>query len=501
MVVGVFAPLGYLAYFALTSETGSFAFVVRAQTLTAVWNTFALAAAVLFFGTLIAAPYAFLTTRARLRGERLFVLLGALPLAIPGYVLAMVWLGIGGDYGLSQRVLGVGLWRANGFWGATLALTVYTFPYLFLNLRAALTRLDPSLAEVARSHGLRGWALWRAAILPQVRAAYLAGALLVVLHVLADFGVTSLMRFETLSFAIYRQAQGAFDRTYAAWLSLVLVGLTAVLLFVDMRFLRGRLKPVSGATIRFAPRVALGRWTAPAYLYLVGVIGFSLLVPVAALFLWASQPPEFDSVISWKHAMRNSLVLGVGAAVCAPALVLPILRVSVRREGLWARLLERIPYLGYAIPPLPLALAFVWLTLSVVPDLYQTLPLLLAALLLRFLAEAVGPIRSLLMRLPERVEEASYALGFGWLATLRRVTAPLLRRGVLIAMAFVFLAVVKELPLTLILAPNGFDTLATNVWTHMEEAHFALAAPHALAILAVAGIFVTILQFGEQEQK
>jgi len=143
----------------------------------------------------------------------------------------------------------------------------------------------------------------------------------------------------------------------------------------------------------------------------------------------------------------------------------------------------------------------VWLTLSVVPDLYQTLPLLLGALLLRFLAESVGPIRSLLMRIPEHVEEASHALGFGRFATLRRVTAPLLRRGVLIAMAFVFLAVVKELPLTLILAPNGFDTLATNVWTHMNDAHFALAAPHALAILAVAGIFVTILQFGEQEQK
>ena len=227
---------------------------------------------------------------------------------------------------------------------------------------------------------------------------------------------------------------------------------------------------------------------------LVVILGVAL--PVAILFFWLFQPGQTGVGTPISAALTNSLTLGTSAAVFAILIAAPLVSGSVRRPGRLTRFLERTPYLGYSIPPLPFALALVFVSLQLWPGLYQTLPILVYALTFRFLAEAVGPLRTAVYRAPKQLEEAARALGLRFWGVLRRVTIPLLWRGVVASIALVFLAVVKELPLTLVLAPNGFDTLATNVWTYTEEAMFASAAPHALGIVGLAGLFVSIVFWG-----
>ncbi|MCZ6786512.1 MAG: iron ABC transporter permease, partial [Planctomycetota bacterium] len=417
--------------------------VLRPRTFELLGNTILLAAAVLSLASVVAIPTAWLTTRTDLKGAKLFVVLGTLPLAIPGYVLAMCWLGFCGDYGVAERWFGIGLWRPSGFWGATCDLALYTFPYLFLNLRASMARLDPALAEVGRAHGLKGGRLLARVLFPQLRPAYLAGSLLVVLHVFADFGVVALMRFETLSFAIYTQYNAAFDRTYAAWLALLLVATTGLLLWVDARLLRGRgAEPVPTSGIRASRPAALGRWRIPSYTLLGLVAMLGVAMPVAILFFWLFQPAQTDVGTPIFEALGNSLALGTSTAVLAILIAAPLVFGSVRRPGRLTRFLERTPYLGYSIPPLAFALALVFASLQLWPGLYQTLPILVYALTFHFLAEAVGPLRAAVYRAPKQLEEAARAFGLRFWGVLSRVTIPLLWRGAVASIALVFLAVV-----------------------------------------------------------
>ena len=197
-------PLGYLLLKASSaSPTEILISVVNQRNLKLFFNTLVLGLAVVIFSTLIASPMAWLTTNSDLKFKALFTLAGVLPLAVPGYVTAYALLSLTGFQG--QQVLGVNLPNLSGFLGAWIALTFSTFPYLFLNLRSAMFGVNPALTDSARSLGYSEWKTAWYVVFPQLRPAFLAGGLLVFLHVLGDFGVVSLMRYETFSYALFSQ--------------------------------------------------------------------------------------------------------------------------------------------------------------------------------------------------------------------------------------------------------------------------------------------------------
>lgn len=499
VAIGVLIPLVYLVLRALEAEPAQLAeLIIRARTLELLWNTVGLTIGVLVLATAIAFPLAWLTARTDLRGKRLVTLLSVLPLAVPGYVMAYVLLATTGSYGTLAQVAGLVVPRLNGYTGALIALSLYTFPYLFLNLRTALLDLDPALEESARALGYRRFKVLRHVVLPQLRPGFLSGGLLVGLHVLGDFGVVSLMRFKTFSYALYLQYTASYDRVYAACLALMLLVLTATVLFLEARLLRGlSLHRTGSGTSRQAPPVKLKAWRIPSYLF-VGVVAMaSVGVPVLTVGYWMLE----GTVVPWAglgEALWGSVSASGPAALLAGALALPLAYLSVRRPSRGTKTLERIAYFGYATPPLAFALALVFFTLRTVPPLYQTLGLLIIAYALHFLAEAIGPIRTALYQAPPRLEEAARSLGRTPLQAFFAATFPLLRKGLLVSVALVFLSAMKELPLTFLLSPIGFDALALKVWSYANEALFAGAAPFALAIMAVSAAFVGLLLLREK---
>jgi iron(III) transport system permease protein len=499
VAIGVLIPLVYLVLRAFEAEPAQLAdLVFRARTLELLWNTVGLTIGVLVVATAIAFPLAWLTARTDLRGKRLVTLLSVLPLAVPGYVMAYVLLATTGSYGTLAQVAGLVVPRLSGFTGALIALSLYTFPYLFLNLRTALLDLDPALEESARALGYRRSKVLRHVILPQLRPGFLSGGLLVGLHVLGDFGVVSLMRFKTFSYALYLQYTASYDRVYAACLALMLLVLTATVLFLEARLLRGLLLHRTGSgTSRQAPPIKLGTWRWPSYLFVGAVAMASVGVPVLTVGYWMLE----GTAIPWAglgDALWGSVSASGPAALLAGALALPLAYLSVRRPSRGTKTLERIAYFGYATPPLAFALALVFFTLRTVPPLYQTLGLLIIAYALHFLAEAIGPIRTALYQAPPRLEEAARSLGRTPLQAFFAATFPLLRKGLLVSIALVFLSAMKELPLTFLLSPIGFDALALKVWSYANEALFAGAAPFALAIMAVSAAFVGLLLLREK---
>ena len=154
--------------------------------------------------------------------------------------MAYALLALGGNNGIVTQLFPflAHFPRLSGYWGALLALSAYTSPYLFLNLRSALLGLDPSLEESARSLGYRYREVFFHVILPQLRPAFYASGLLISLHVLGDFGVVSLMRYETFSYALYTEYLLSFEHISAAWLALMLLAFTASLLYLEARLLK-----------------------------------------------------------------------------------------------------------------------------------------------------------------------------------------------------------------------------------------------------------------------
>ena len=492
----VLIPLVYLVVRALEADTGSLSQIVfRTRNLALIGNTLLLSATVLLIATLIALPTAWLTARAKLPLTRFWVVLATLPLAVPGYIGAFALLAASGNGG-TLELIGWSLPRPSGFWGAVSILAIYTAPYLFVNLHSALQNTDPALEEAGRSLGYSRWqTFWHIGV-AQLRPAWLAGGLLIVLHVLGDFGVVSLMRFETFSYAIYSQYVSSLDRVYAAWLALILLVITVCILLIEGRLMRRIHLSRNAKSSRPAPLVDLGRWTIPALLPLAIYAAVAVLLPVVTSLHWIIREPGSALYSPWLELLRatvDTLSASVPAAVLCAACALPLAYLAVRHQSRLSLLLAQSSYLGYATPPLALALALIFVTLRLVPDLYQTLSLLILAYTLHFLAEAIGPIRSQLHQIPVRLEEAGRSLGLGGFAVLRRVLVPLLTRGVLAGMALAFLSAAKELPLTTLLAPPGFESLAKNVYGYTSEAMFGKAAPHALALMIVSSAMIGLV--------
>jgi len=499
----VLVPLCFLLVAAFTGDGAAVReTVLRPRTFAVVGRTLGLAAAVLAATAALALPAAFLVVRTDLRFRRLLSVLLVLPLAVPGYLLAFALLSVGGRYGAAARLTGFELPRLRGFTGALIALTLYNFPYLFLAFRAALRRLDPTLHEAARALGHGPWRAFVNAELPQLRPAFLAGGLIVVLHVLGDFGVVSLMRYETFSVLLYGSL--SFAPAYAAWIALMMLGTAGGFILLEFMLLRGRrFDPAAPGAGRLPRALPLGLVGPPALLGLLLFLAVAVGLPLVTSVYWAAQPVLGFVNRGLAEPAVASLTVAVPTALLAAALAVPIARLAVqhRQSPHVSRGLERLAYAGYATPGLAFGLALTAMALTLdrlfvsAGDtlLYQSLPLMIYAYVLHFLAEALGPVRTAFQQINPRLEEAARTLGRGRFAAFRAVTLPLLRPGLAASAALVFLSAMKELPLAVLLRPAGYDTLAFNLWDLTAEGLYAEAAPFALVILAISAGFVAVL--------
>jgi iron(III) transport system permease protein len=454
---------------------------------------------------LLSLPLAWLTVRTDLPGRRIWTVLVAMPLVIPSYVGGFALVATLGPKGMMQEFLApLGVDRLPsiyGFPGALYALTLFTYPYLFLSIRAGLQNLDPAIEEAARSLGYGRWKTFLHVTLPNLRPAIAAGSLLVALYTLSDFGAVSLLRYNSLTRAIYTGYLSSFDRSLASLLSLLLVVLTILLLVAERRS-RGRARYYrsSAGVLRRGNRLPLGRlkWVALAFCGLV--VGAALIAPTGVITYWLVRGLMAGESLRpvWQAAL-NSMKAGTLAAIAAMILALPIAYYQVRYPGRWSTGVYQSVYTGYALPGIVIALSLVFFGANYATVLYQTLAMLIFAYVVRFLPQALGNVQTSLLQINPRIEEAGRSLGLNRRAVFWRITVPLLRPGMLAGAALVFLTTIKELPVTLLLGPTGFQTLATQIWSATDEAFFARAAAPSLLLLAVSALSILLLFSQERE--
>ena len=500
-------PIIYLLLRAGGADLPAWQWLLRTRTLEILGRTILLVIGVTSAAMVVAVPLAWLTVRTDLPLGRLWSILIPLPLVIPSYVGAYLFVSALGPRGILQSWLEAwfGVTRLpdiHGLPGAVIVLTLISYPYIYLSVRAALLKMDPTLEEAARSLGHNLLKTFRRVTLPQLRPAITVGSLLVALYVLRDFGAVSILRYDTFSRVIYIQYRSSFDRASAAALSLILVAMTVVILVLEIRT-RGRslYHSASATASRPLARFSLGAWRWPALIFCAGVTGLALLVPAGLLLYWLVRGILAGEQISnlWL-ATRNSALASVLAAGFSLLAALPVAVLNVRRPGRLSHLLERVTYVGYALPGIVIALALVFFGANYALSLYQTLPLLIFAYVVLFLPQAVGALRASILQVQPSLEEAGRSLGHGPLRIFQKITLPLISPGVAAGAGLVFLTTMKELPATLILAPIGFKTLASGLWSAVSEAFFAKAAAPALLLILVSSLPMAILIIKDQNK-
>ncbi len=461
-------------------------------------GTLALTVAVTVTALGIGTGTAWLTNRTNLPGRKIWMLLAALPLVIPSYMAALTIIGATGPSGLLSIWPGVEIPTPYGFLGAWLALSVFLAPMAHLIITPALRMIDPATEEAATGLGASKTRVFFTITLLQLRPALVSAGLMVGLYTISDFGAVSLLRFDTFTRAIFTLYAGQIDRRPAAVLSVVLMVLALVILFLERRT-RSRAGYHLKSTSRRRRRIELTGWGKALALGFLGSFAFvALIVPISVLVFWLIRGLDAgqDLGMFWDEIGR-SLSVSTIAALLAAAAALPIAMVTTWKRGKFSNTAETATWAIYALPHITVGVAVVAFALQWIRPLYQTLGLLILTYVAMFMAQSVSTTQDSLRRASSDLEDASRGLGRGPLATLRRVTVPLAGPGLLAGSALVFLSVMKELPATLLLRPNGFETLAIRIWSSTGEGFYTRASAASLALLAVSIVPLLALTYRE----
>lgn len=443
-------------------------------------NSFSLVVVVCALCAGIGTMMAWLIERTDLPGRGLWAPLAVVPLTIPAFVSSYTWLSISPAFA--------------AFGGAVLVVTASYYPFIYLPVSAALRGMDPALEETARSLGLNLWQVFWRVVLPQLRPALMGGVLLVALNTLVEFGAFALLRYRTFTTTIYGTYRAGFSGAEPALLAMVLLCLCSLCLLAEM-LARGKARQYGRLArgVRRSPwRYELGGWRFVALAFPVGVGIIAVFVPLGTILFWMTMPAEAATTVAGSSfwgvltTSWSSISLGIEASFVCLLLALPLAILAVRYPGFLSTGLERCAYLAQGLPGIVVALALISFTVHHLFPLYQSRFLLILAYSVLFLPLALVNVRAALMQAQLRLEETAHALGLGWFATLWRVTLPLAAPGLGAAACMVFISVVTELTTTLLMAPIGTWTLATELWADTSTVAFAAAAPYAAVMVGIS---------------
>lgn len=517
----VLIPIGTIlsSFFAPTSDIWQH--LVETTLLSLLINTFWLALGVVSGTTLLGVSLAWLTAVCEFPGRKLFSWALLLPLAVPAYVTAFVVLGLFDFTGPVQSAfrswLGPDAWfpEVRGRMGVITVMVLAFYPYVYLLARNAFLTQGKRSLEASQSLGLnRTQGFFRVA-LPMARPWIAGGVMLALMETLADFGTVAVFNYDTFTTAIYKAWFGMFSLPAASQLASLLLVIVFALIVMEQQ-IRIRMRYAEVKQSARADRIALSGWRSVTATALAsGTLFFAFLLPIGQLVIWAANSLVQDLDSRYLGFLWHSLLLSTLAALLTCTVALLLVYATRRHPDAATRNAVRIATLGYALPGtvlavgmfVPLASLDNWIG-EVTLQLFQietglmiqgTIAIMLLAYLTRFLAVSHSPIDSAMQRITSSIDEASMSMGInGWMM-LRRVHLPILKSGIFTAGALVFVDVMKEMPITLMTRPFGWDTLSVRIFEMTSEGAWEQAALPAVA-LVISGL-IPIILFMRQTEK
>jgi len=476
-------PLAFVVFVSIqTGWTVAIQLIARPRVAELLVNTALLVVLTVPTCAVLSLALAWLTERSDLPGRRSWALLAVAPLAVPAFVHSYAWVTL--------------VPSMQGLFAAVMVSVLAYFPFLYLPIAATLRRLDPSLEDVAASLGLSPRQIFLRVIVPQLRLAILGGALLIGLHMLAEYGLYALIRFDTFTTAIFDQFQSTYNGPAANMLAGVLV-LCCLAILVLEAAARGKARYAhvgSGSLGVQTPFHLSQAATALCLLLPATTTLLAIGVPIATLARWLLD----GGAAIWRTsdiapALWQTVALASAGALITTCAAFPMAWLSIRSPGRLQRLLEGAHYVTSSLPGIVVALALVTIAVRFAHPLYQTVVTAVAAYVLMFLPRSLVSLRAGIAQAPVELEEAARSLGRSPAQALWAITLRLAAPGAAFGAALVFLGIANELTATLLLAPSGTRTLATAFWALTGELDYASAAPYAVVMILLSLPLTAIL--------
>lgn len=519
-------PLGWLVVYALTTRSGVFTLANFVDLINdpdladPLATTFSLACLVAFFATFVAAPLAWLVARTDMPGRRTVRALTTASLITPPFLGAVAWEILAApNSGIINR-----LWRdlsgasdalfdIYSFPGLVFVIVCYTAPYVFVVLVNALDRIPADLEDAAAMLGASRLRIVATITLPLALPALLAGALVVFLQAMTLFGSPAILAipagFHTITTKIYTLFQFPPKPQLAAAAALPLLAVTVLLLMLQRRILGRRGFSVVGGKAA-APRLTkLGSWRYPVLFVVLAVLALPLFLPYGALLKAAiSKVPSGDFSLAnltlanvafvfldfsqTQRAFANTFVLALGTATAGALFALLLSYIASRQNGFGGRFVEFAANAPLAIPGIVLGVGLFLAYTRGPVVLYGTLWILFFAFLTIELPPAFQQMRSSFRALNPELEEASRILGASRLTTLARITAPLLKNGVIASWCLMFIGVVRELSAAVLLSSQNTKVLSVVIFDLNESGDLGpisvIGVTMLLAAFAIIGL-------------
>ncbi len=486
-------------------------------------NTFWLASGVVAGTLLLGVSLAWFTAVHEFPGRRFFSWALLLPMAIPAYVTAFVALGVFDFTGPIQSTLRVWL-DSDLSWfpdirntlGVISVMSLAFYPYVYLLARNAFLSQGKRSLEVAQSLGLSRKQGFFKVVLPMARPWIAGGVMLVLMETLADFGTVAVFNYNTFTTAIYKAWFSMFSLHAASQLASLLIIMVFVVIVLEQQF-RLRMRYAETKRTERAQRIQLMGW----HKWLVtgfvsGIFFLAFLLPVTQLCFWALQSMTYDYDLPryWEFLWHSLLLSGL-AALLICSIVIAMVYAARRYPDHPTRYAVRMATIGYALPGTVLAIGVYvpltwldgqlgeligrWFQIDTGQLIQGTLIIMLIAYLIRFMAVSHYPIEGAMQRITHSIDEAAMSFGLhGW-AMIKRIHVPILKPGIFTAATLVFVDVMKEMPITLMTRPFGWDTLAVRIYEMTSEGQWEQAALPAVT-LVLAGL-VPIFLFMRQTEK
>lgn len=483
---------------------------------TLVLNTFMLSGGVLLCTAVLGVSLGWLVGACSFPGRAFFSWALTLPMAVPAYVMAFIFIGVMDFTGPIQSTLRLipgferTMFEIRSTPFVVLVLSLSLYPYVYLLSRSAFLSQGRALMEAARTLGIGPWEAFFRVMLPMARPWIITGLALVLMETLADFGAVSIFNYDTFTTAIYKAWYGFFSLKAAAQLSSILVIFALALVLIEGLY-KSRMRYFSNAKASTAhSRLLLtgGRGLA-AMLFCALIVFTAFFIPVLQLSIWVMEMMKAGELMSYTGQVCRTLFFGFTAAIitCLGAIILSyVKRKSPTKKNL---LLCKLSTIGYALPGTVLAVGIflptAWFdntiqtffnlafNIQLGPVLQGTVFVMLTAYAVRFLAAGFGAVDSSLQGITPSLDEAASISGIKGHSLIRLVHLPLLKKGLLTALILVMVDVIKEMPITLMTRPFGWDTLAVKIYELTSEGEWERAALPGLYLVLVSIIPVILL--------
>ena len=494
----------------------------RADNFAAVKNSLIVAGASTVFATLFGTIIAFIVVRTDIPFKPAVKFLFLLPFAIPPLFAAMGWVQLIGPVGYVtrsvQNLFSISSvpWNIYSQEGIIFVMAVTMYPFVFLIVSGALQRMDSSLEEVARISGSSNFQIMRHITLPLVKTAILAGAVLAFIAAIDNFGVPAVLgmriRYYVLTTMIY-ESLSIPNIPLATAMSMLLVVLAFVAIYA-MRVVEGEAKQyavIGGKSIR--PSVMrLGPARPFVILFIAVTLFFFVILPILSLFL-TSFIKYFGAPIAWENfsfdnyervlrmrntvrAIANSLLLAPMAATILIVVASLISYLNVKAKIWGASKLDTLGMVPYALPGSVIGVAalLAWMRPPIGPSLYGTIWILLAAYLMRYMAFGLRSTRATLQQIHDSLEESAMTHGASRLRTIKDITFPLLKPGIISGWILIFLPAFRELTVSILIWSSGSETIGVLTFLMQDAGQPQRAAVLASLVMPIILILYTVTE-------